>query len=116
MGGRFVADKQGQQALLDQVTRKAKANMERAVDYAVGQARGRAPRRTGLLITEIDGEVVLEDGAVVGRVGVKKRKKGGAFYWRFLELGTRKMAAKPFLRPALFSNLREIARILGVKR
>lgn len=35
-------------------------------------------------------------------VGVNKNGKGGdTYYWRFLEFGTSKMAAKPFLGPAL---------------
>ncbi len=35
-----------------------------------------------------------------GLVGKKYQKQDTAFYWRFLEFGTKKMAAKPFLRPA----------------
>lgn len=35
-------------------------------------------------------------------VGVNKEGKGGdTYYWRFLEFGTSKMAARPFLEPAL---------------
>ena len=30
-----------------------------------------------------------------------------AWYWRFVEFGTRKMAARPFLRPALESRRRQ---------
>lgn len=30
---------------------------------------------------------------------------GNTFYWRFLEFGTSKMAAKPFMRTALSSNI-----------
>jgi len=45
---------------------------------------------------------------VMVRHGKKYQKQGkrgtlsqDAWYWRFLEFGTRKMAARPFLRPAL---------------
>jgi len=31
-----------------------------------------------------------------------------AFYWRFVEFGTVKMPARPFLRPALASNQQEV--------
>jgi HK97 gp10 family phage protein len=41
-------------------------------------------------------------------VGVGKK----AFYARFHELGTSKMAAHPFLRPAVFENEAEIMRLL----
>jgi len=48
---------------------------------------------------------------VMVRHGKKYQKQGkrgtlsqDAWYWRFLEFGTRKMAARPFLRPALESR------------
>jgi HK97 gp10 family phage protein len=48
------------------------------------------------------------------RQGKKYRNQGkrgnlsqDAWYWRFVEFGTRKMAARPFLRPALESRRRE---------
>ena len=51
---------------------------------------------------------------VMVRHGKKYQKQGkrgtlsqDAWYWRFLEFGTRKMAARPFLRPALESRRRE---------
>ncbi len=51
---------------------------------------------------------------VLVRQGKKYRNQGkrgnlsqDAWYWRFLEFGTRKMAARPFLRPALESRRRE---------
>ncbi|MCH4563347.1 HK97 gp10 family phage protein [Halomonas sp. EGI 63088] len=44
--------------------------------------------------------------AAVGEVaGQGKGNPGGdTYYWRFLEFGTEKMAAQPFMRPALESN------------
>ena len=53
---------------------------------------------------------------VTVRHGKKHRKQGkkgnlsqDAWYWRFIEFGTRKMAARPFLRPALDSKRVEAA-------
>ena len=50
----------------------------------------------------------LEVGAVVMSVGVRKRSRGlgggNTFYWWWVELGTEKNRAKPFLRPALANN------------
>jgi HK97 gp10 family phage protein len=47
-------------------------------------------------------------GAVVISVGVRMRKRGqkggNTFYWWWVELGTEKNRAKPFLRPALANN------------
>lgn len=47
-----------------------------------------------------------EDFIVAVRQGGKSGKD--AFYWRFLEYGTVKMAAQPFMRPA-FSNKKQQA-------
>lgn len=51
---------------------------------------------------------------VMVRHGKKYRHQGkrgnlsqDAWYWRFLEFGTRKMQARPFLRPALEAKRRE---------
>jgi HK97 gp10 family phage protein len=56
---------------------------------------------------------------VLVRHGKKYRKQGkkgnlsqDAWYWRFVEFGTRKMAARPFLRPALESKRREAVNAL----
>jgi HK97 gp10 family phage protein len=86
-------------------------NMEVACLFVADKAKGLAPRRGGRLISEIDiaVEVSAQGNVVEGRVGVKR---GKAFYARFVELGTRKMAARPFLRPAVFNNARDIVRII----
>lgn len=51
---------------------------------------------------------------VTVRHGKKYRKQGkkgnlsqDAWYWRFVEFGTRKMSARPFLRPALEAKRRD---------
>lgn len=87
-------------------------NMELACQFVAGQAKALAPRRRGQLISDIDFdiEVGAHGNVIEGRVGVKR---GKAFYARFQELGTRFMAAQPFLRPAVFNNAREIVRIIA---
>ena len=44
----------------------------------------------------------------LGRVGKKYQTQGEAYYWRFVEFGTSKMPAQPFLRPA-FESAKERA-------
>jgi HK97 gp10 family phage protein len=39
-----------------------------------------------------------------GKKGVKKYGKLDAYYWRWVEFGTSKMAAHPFMRPAFEAN------------
>lgn len=88
-------------------------NMERACEFAADQARARAPRLTGNLIQGIDIKVVVRGQAntIEGWVGVVKKR----FYAFFVEMGTSKMAARPFLRPAVFNNARHIVRIIEGK-
>ena len=52
---------------------------------------------TGVLRASITHEVIEDKNGVVGFVGVESAVK----YGLWLELGTRLMAARPFLRPAL---------------
>lgn len=69
------------------------------------EARARAPRRTGKLarnIVAVSGRA--QNGDVVSGVNIRTKGKASnpnnAFYWRFVELGTSRMAAHPFVRPA----------------
>jgi len=52
-----------------------------------------------------------------GRVGKTYTPDGSTYYWRFIEFGTEKMSARPFLRPAFESSkeqaLAEIVTELG---
>ena len=43
-----------------------------------------------------------------GRVGKSYQVEGKVFYWRFLEFGTSRQPATPFLRPALSNNIDSI--------
>ena len=45
------------------------------------------------------------------RVGQSYEQGGNQFYFRFLEFGTSKMAARPFLRPALAENVNTVTQI-----
>lgn len=91
------------------VSGKLVDNMDRACDFAAGQARNRVPKRTGITHDDIAYEVSAHGNTIEGRVGVKR---GKSFYAFFVEMGTRKMAAHPFLRPAVFGNAAEIVRII----
>lgn len=72
-------------------------------------ARDLAPVRTGLLRENIiearrRSAGFDEDYAVA----VRSHGKDKPFYWRFVEFGTVKMAAQPFLRPAFENNVQNI--------
>lgn len=44
----------------------------------------------------------------MGRVGKAYEGGGNVYWWRFLEFGTSKMAARPFMRPALAENTNKV--------
>lgn len=101
-----------------------------AVSAAAGvvqkDARLRAPRDTGTLAKAIyrTRSRSLSSGtmetAIVGvRFGKRYRKRGqDAWYWKFIEFGTSKMAARPFLRPAFESTKKKQldAMVLSLKK
>lgn len=47
-----------------------------------------------------------------GRVGQSYEGPGKVYYWRFLEFGTSKMAAEPFMRPALANNVSTVTDVI----
>lgn len=73
-------------------------------------ASRKTPRRTGKLRQNIGRELVLVSGE---RAEVDVGPLKEAFYGIFLERGTRKMAARPFLRPALDENADAVKRAVG---
>lgn len=42
------------------------------------------------------------------RVGASYEGPGNVYYWRFLEFGTSKMKAQPFMRPAVENNVTQV--------
>ncbi|MFH0902329.1 MAG: HK97-gp10 family putative phage morphogenesis protein [Pseudomonadota bacterium] len=107
--------------LLAEISGRLINGMDKAMSFAAEKARAGAPvGATGRVQKLVDYEVVPEGNDVVGRVGVNKGKdrgasasQGEAFYWRFHEYGTRKLRARPFVRPAVFENGDEITRLIA---
>ena len=97
-----------QKKVLAAISGRVVQNMDRACQFAEEQARARAPVRRGILRSHITHQVRARGTTVEGRVGVIRK----AFWGWFHEMGTSKMPAHPFLRPAVFGNARRIVRIL----
>jgi len=90
------------------------------------EAVRRAPKRTGKLAKNI---VVLTQRTRSGDISsgvhirgrnprtgnsdnkLKTKDSRNAFYWRFVELGTSKMAAVPFIRPAYDARQEEAVKV-----
>jgi HK97 gp10 family phage protein len=50
-----------------------------------------------------------------GKAGTAYKNDGTTFYWRFLEFGTSKMPAHPFMRPAFESRKEAAVKAIGEK-
>lgn len=50
-----------------------------------------------------------------GRVGATYEGPGKVYYWRFLEFGTQKMKAQPFMRPALSENVEQVMDVVAAE-
>jgi HK97 gp10 family phage protein len=82
----------------------------------VKDARKRVPKNTGNLAKSL-GVVSRRAKNITMSVKARsgKKQKNDGFYGRFIEFGTRKMAARPFLRPALESNVSNIIKAMADK-
>ena len=87
--------------------------VEAACQFVEGQAQARAPVRSGVMKSDISHKVIVSGDSITGHVGVFKTSK--AFYAYFQEMGTAKMAAHPFLRPAVFGNAAKIRKLVAGK-
>ncbi|WP_413496346.1 HK97-gp10 family putative phage morphogenesis protein [Morganella psychrotolerans] len=126
-------DFSGLAALARDLESLSKAENTRVLREATGAAavmlrdevRQSAPRRTGKLVRNIvaGGQRSRNNSEVVSGVYVRGTNASGtnsdnsmkandprnAYYWRFLENGTSKMAPQPFIRPAFDSKADEAA-------
>lgn len=98
-----------QREVMAELSGRLLEGLDDALQFAEEQARAMAPERTGKLRASISHTVGAKGNTVFGAVGVRKGK-GFAHWGWFHEMGTVKMAAHPFLRPAVFGNAAEILR------
>ncbi|MEM8430442.1 HK97 gp10 family phage protein [Morganella morganii] len=106
-------------------TRVLREAAKAAADMLRDEVRQSAPRITGRLVRNIvtGGQRSRYKGEVVSGVYIRGTNAAGtnsdntlkaddprnAFYWRFLEKGTSKMASQPFIRPAFDGKADEAA-------
>ena len=86
--------------------------MDEVGGYVEQEAKNRAPVWRGILKSDITYVVTARDDMIETILGVRKR----AFWARFVERGTKRQAAHPFLRPAVFDNAATILRIIRGKQ
>jgi len=103
---RFIGLKEANAALRqlpDFAKPKAQGVMDVSAFLVFQGAEARVKRRTGFLASQLDWASRPQSVSAV--VGVNDghglhADERPAFYWKFLEYGTVKMAAQPFMRPA----------------
>lgn len=89
------------------------------------EARARVPVDSGLTKKSIHQRQIREKSSAsrqVVYVGVRSggrnkdgTKRAAPWYWRFVEYGTSKMAARPFMRPAFEAKKLAAVKAIGVK-
>lgn len=92
----------------DIVRNALRSGVRAAAKLVKDDAAARVPVKTGMLKKSIYIKQIREESGatqqtffVGARSGKKYRKRGqDAYYWRFIEFGTAKLPARPFLRPA----------------
>lgn len=96
----------------EKVAKKAlRTAARKAMNPVRKEAQQNAPEDTGLLEENFGLTTKAKDGEVSAKVGIKggaRKNDQTPYYFRFLELGTKDMPAKPFLRPALEGNAEKI--------
>jgi HK97 gp10 family phage protein len=95
--------KSNKAAVQAQMERKLDARLALAGEFVTGAAKLLAPVDTGNLRGSIDHR---KAGRLIQRIGTNVE------YAAYVELGTRRMRARPYLLPALIENKREIMRII----
>lgn len=76
---------------------EVRGTLERVADQVAERARQTAPKASGEGAASIGSEVVRDGESLAARVSWDRDH----FYMQFVETGTSKMPARPFLRPAL---------------
>ena len=103
----------GAKVIMDEAIRRAPQGETGNLRKAMYRYRSRSRSTTGqetFLVGVRKGKKEYVDSAKnrrLNRVGKKYTTQGKAYYWRFVEFGARKMAARPFLRPAFESKKME---------
>lgn len=95
--------------LRKQVETKVDVGMQKACTVVRNDAARICPVDTGRLRSSLAYEIETKGKEIIGRIGTNVE------YSIFVEYGTSRMAAQPYLRPALEKNKGRIRRLLAGK-
>lgn len=88
--------------------------LKKAAEPVLEDAKANVPVDTGKLQEHLDiGDVKKKDGVKYINIGITKSDNSKVFYGKFIEFGTTKMAARPFLAPAFERNKDTVENIIA---
>ncbi|MFC1121885.1 HK97-gp10 family putative phage morphogenesis protein [Pasteurella multocida] len=110
-GGAIVRDKARQNApvLKENVPHRRAGTLKKAISARTKVNRG-GKTNTYIWVKGLSTKQVLKFKDKTGKAGAYNPKD--PFYWRFLEFGTSKMPARPFLRPAFQQSKNQAAKAI----
>lgn len=92
---------------------EVRGEMQAGADAILGDAKANVPTRTGRLRANLSAKA-SRDG-LSAKIGIRGKRAGRrAFYGMFVEFGTVKMPARPFLQPAFEANRKRVS--AGVRK
>jgi HK97 gp10 family phage protein len=99
--------------LLEEMGQKAGEVLAKAAEaggrVALSEARRRCPVKTGRLRASL---TLTQGRKTPARANVRIEHGKKEYYGKFVELGTRKQPARPFMRPAVDENKQQISEVV----
>ena len=95
------------------VRKSARAKLRTHIEKTEGSESTKRLEKS--IIVRANSRLGRREGGAAMQVGVRgggKENPNTAFYFRFLEFGTSKMAARPFLVPAMVENQKRVSDIV----
>lgn len=87
--------------------------LKKAAETVLDSAKDKVPIDTGKLKDTLDiGKVKTKDGVKYIEVGITKGDNSEIYYGKFIEWGTSKRPATPYLQPAYEENIRKVEEII----
>lgn len=107
-GGRIIRDSARAKApvLQESVPHRRKGTLKRSIVERTKVGKN-GKTTTIVAVRNLSGKQIAKFKGKTGKSGAKN--PNDPFYWRFVEFGTSKMPAKPFMRPAFEQNKQRAA-------